>query len=238
MKINNLLKILAIPLSFLVLAFGIYFLWEIFNLPEREEFFAIVRSWFDTYGLWLVFFSALLEGILVFGNYYPGGTVIFWGVILASGDIFETVFVVAIICVALFIAYFANYMIGKYGWYKIFTKFGMRKLLEEKKEKVGRHLFSAIIGSYWMPNLASLTSTAAGILHLPLRKFLINSAIGVIVWNTFWGILVSLLGERAFDVISLKWALIIFAVWVVVALVKQKFDKKHETVPTSDGLAS
>lgn len=225
MKINDFLKLVSIPLLLLAAYFLMYFIWQIFNLPESDDLIVIVKSWFQDYGLWIVFVSALIEGVLLFGNYFPGGIVIFLGVISADGDVERTVWVVFLVCLALFFAYLINYMLGKYGWYKLLIKFGMKESIEKQKEKLGKHQFSAIMGSYWFPNLASITSTAAGILKLPIKKFLFHSAIGVLIWNTFWGILVASLGEKALDMISLKLALLILGIWIAVILIKNRLER-------------
>lgn len=215
------LKLLAVPLVLLAFSFVISLAWQLFDLPEREQLIAIVKEWFRQYGIWVVFVSALIEGVLLFGNYYPGGLVIFLGVISAGGDVTLTVGVVFTVCVALFIAYYANYLLGKYGWYTILAKFGMREAIERTKQKLLKHQFSAIMGSYWFPNLASITSTSAGVLQLPVKKFLVHSAIGVLVWNSLWGTLVASLGDRALDIISFKWVLIIVGAWIAVVVIRR-----------------
>ena len=45
------------------------------------------------------------------------------------------------------------------------------KSKEESKQKLERQGLNAIIFSYWEPNLASITATAAGILNLSMKKF-------------------------------------------------------------------
>lgn len=226
-KTKKILKILSLPGIFVGASLILYFLWEILNLPERDQFIEIVKAWFQSYGLLVVFVSALVEGMLLFGNYYPGGMVIFLGVISAEGDFKKSALVVLIVCLALFFAYMGNYLLGRYGWYKLLVRFGMRDSIERRKEQLRKHQLGAIVGSYWFPNLASLTSTAAGILKTPFLKFLLHSAIGILIWNIFWGTLVAALGEEALGLISLKWAIIIVAVWALVIIFKSALKKKR-----------
>ena len=180
----------------------------------------ITQDWFERYGLLIIFISAFIEGVLLLGQYYPGGLVIFLGVISSGGNVERVVAVVSTVSLAFIIAYSINWMLGKHGWYKLFLKFGLGKTLETAKDKLGKHEFNAIMLSYWEPNLASVTATAAGILQIPFRRFFSHSAIGVIVWNAFWGILVASLGANALKLMGIKWVLIVFFGWVAILLLK------------------
>ena len=184
---------LAVPIALLVVYLLVFFVWRLLGLPADEKLVAAVKDWFDEYGLWVVLISAIVEGTLILGQYYPGGIVIFLGVITAGHDIPRVIAVVAIVSLAFFIGYTIDYFVGKYGWYRLFLKFGFGKGLQNAQTKLQKHELSAVIFSYWEPNLASITATAAGVLQIPLRRFQIKSIIGILVWNTFWGTLVAAL---------------------------------------------
>lgn len=227
MKQKDILEILLIPVVFLIAYLIIHFVWSVFDLPDREIIISSIRSWFSNYGLIVVFVSALIEGLLLFGNYFPGGLVIFLGVISAGGNIPLTILTVLVVCLALYIAYTINYFLGKHGWYRLFAKFGFTEAIENTKKKLTKHQFKAIMASYWMPNLASVTATGAGVLKLPFKKFMIQSLFGVLLWNSLWGTLVGVLGERALTLISMKWVLIVFVIWVSIILIQRKISQKN-----------
>jgi membrane protein DedA with SNARE-associated domain len=170
--------------------------------------------------LWIILISGILEGTLILGQYYPGGLVIFLGVISAGRDIPRVIAVISMVSLAFVIGYTFDYLIGKYGWYRLFVKFGLKKSLDAAQQKLQKHEFSAIIFSYWEPNLASITATAAGILQLPLKRFSLRSLAGIIFWNIVWGTLVSSLGVNALKLMGLKWVFIIFVVWATILLIK------------------
>lgn len=226
-KIKEILKLLAIPLVLVAIYLSMILLWKFFHLASDEELIIIVTNYFNEYGLWIVFISALIEGFLLLGQYFPGGFIIFLGVISAGKNIIRAVEVVSVVSIAFFIAYYGNYLVGKYGWYKLFAKFGLKKSLDNAKQKLIRHGFKAVIFSYWEPNLSSITATAAGILHLSEKKFLLFSAIGIIIWNAFWGTLVFNLGKKALEIAGVKWILIIFAVWISIILVANYIKRKN-----------
>lgn len=229
-KTKEVLKLLTIPLILLGIYLSMYVVWKLLNLPTDDQMLVIVREWFSKYGLWIVFISALIEGFLLLGQYFPGGFIIFLGVISAGKNIPRAIEVVSVVSVAFFIAYTLNYLVGKYGWYKLLIKFGLKKSLDNSQEKLVKQGLNTIFFSYWEPNLASLTATAAGILQVSLKKFSLYSAIGIIIWNIFWGTLVYILGESALKIAGLKYVLIIFGVWITIIVAKKYFiDRKNLT---------
>ncbi len=229
-KAKELLQLLSIPLILVAVYLFIRLVWGLLDLPPEGELLIIVREWFSRYGLWVVFISALVEGFLLLGQYFPGGVIIFLGVITAGKDIPRAIEVVLVVCLSFFIGYSLNYLVGKYGWYKLLGKFGLAGSIDASKEKIMKHGLSAVFLSYWDPNFASITATAAGILNVSFKKFSLYSAAGIIVWNTFWGTLVYTLGEAALKITGLKWVLIIFGTWIGVILVKEYVLRKKLSV--------
>ena len=85
---------------------------------------------------------------------------------------------------------------------------------------------SAVVLSYWEPNLASIIATAAGTLQIPLLRFELYSVLGITLWNIFWGMLVFFLGTAALQMMGLKFVLIVFVIWVSVIVVKARWFAK------------
>lgn len=226
-KVFYILKLLSVPLILITIYLVMFVVWQAFNLPTDDQMIAITKDAFEKYGLWVVFVSALIEGFLLLGQYFPGGIIIFLGVISAGSNIPRVIAVVSVVCVAFIIAYTLNYLLGKYGWYALLMKFGLGKSLEDAKRKLSTQGLNAIIFSYWEPNLASITATAAGILQVPMREFQKYSVPGVIVWNIFWGALVFSLGAAALQIVGLKYVLIIFVVWVSIILIKAWVERRR-----------
>lgn len=225
---KDYLKLLIIPAALFVIYLTMFLFWKLFSLPPPEQLVNIVKNYFDKYGLIVVFISALIEGTLLIGQYFPGGFIIFLGVITAAGDVLRASKVVLIVSLAFVIAYNLNYAMGKYGWYKILIKFGLKKPLESAQSKLNKHGLKAVLFSYWEPNLASITATGAGILNLPLSKFNLYSLIGIIFWNSFWGILIFKLGENALKLTGLKYIAIIFVIWIGIIIISEFIRRKKE----------
>ncbi|KKR15356.1 MAG: DedA family protein [Parcubacteria group bacterium GW2011_GWC1_39_29] len=226
-RIIDILRLVSIPLFFVGFYLIILVVWKIFRLPSDQNLINILSSYLREYGLWIVFVGALIEGFLLLGQYFPGGTVIFLGVISAGQDKYRAIEVVLIVATAFFISYTLNYLIGKYGWYNLLIKFGLRGYLDKAKEKLKKQGLNAVVFSYWEPNLASIIATAAGVLKIPLIDFLRYSFIGIVIWETFWGTLVFSMGNMALKLMGIKYVLIVFVCWVAVILIKNSlFTKK------------
>ena len=220
-SIRELVKILSIPLFFAAVYLSFLVIWKIFNLPQGGELLPIIRRYFESFGLIVIFVSALIEGFLILGQYFPGGFIIFLGVISAGNNIPLVIGVVLVVSIAFFISYTLNYLVGKYGWYRLFLKFGLKNSLEKAKKNLDKQGLNAVLTSYWEPNLASIIATAAGILQFPLKKFSLYSALGILIWNAFWGAFVFVLGDAALKLAGTKYILIIFFVWVSIILIKE-----------------
>ena len=192
----------------------VYIAWRFFGLPPQEELIDIAKTYFDKYGLAILLVSSLIEGTVLVGWYYPGSLVIFLGVILAGKDIKAVVAAVATITIGLFFAYIVNFLLGKYGWYRLLLKFGLREALEDAKARVTKHGLVAIFMSYWQPNLAALVATSAGILDFSFTKFLIYSLVAAVIWNTFWGTLVYFIGEEVLNLVGLRFVFLAIFLWI------------------------
>jgi len=229
-RFKDILALLILPIIVVGAYLMVYIIWRMFNLPTNEAAANLVMEKFSQYGLWLVFVGALIEGFFVLGQYFPGGAIIFLGVISAGKDIPRAAAVVGVVFLAFAISYTLNYFLGKYGWYKLFLKFGLGSSLATAQKKMIKQDTAAMFFSYWDPNLASLTATAAGILQIPLKRFETISLLSIAFWSTFWGIFVYQLGQNAFKIMGLKYVLIIFVIWCTIILLKHYLYSKNRPI--------
>lgn len=208
-------------------------IWKLLDLPSEDETIQIVSDWLAEYGLLIVFIGSLLETLLFIGFYFPGSVIIFLGVAL-SPDPVRAFLAVLAVSAGMLAGYSLNYLLGKYGWYKIFLKLGMKRGVENAQTKMQKNDIRYIFYTYWNPGLASFTSTAAGILQLHYKRFLVLMLLAIAVWNTFWGILVYSLGESALVLLNFTLVLKIIAIWVLFEiglLIWKKFFRKNVNIP-------
>lgn len=221
-QLKRTLRMLALPLLFLLITISLYLVWQLFDLPTGDELARIARDYFDTYGPITIFISAIIEGMLLFGLYYPGSAVIFLGVIFAGRNPGQVALIVTLIMLGLSIAYIINFLLGKYGWYRVLLLFGMKDAIVHAEQRLEHYGLIGIFSSYWQPNLAAITSTAAGILHFPFRKFLAYSTVAVFVWSSLWAIVAYIVGEAALSLFTIPVILAGIGIWIIFVLIMQK----------------
>jgi membrane-associated protein len=219
---KNLIKKLRGPLIAILISAILFIAWRLLHLPPRDELINIARFYFEQYGLIVLLLSAFAEGLFFLGWYYPGSLVIFLGVIFAGRDLEKVIMAVSCVIIGLLAAYIGNFFIGRYGWYRLFLKFGLRDALAKSEKRLARYGWRAIFMTYWQPNIASLTATAAGTLQLPWKRFFLPSLAAAILWNIFWGVLVYTWGEAALSIIGLKFVLIFLTAWILYLLIFSK----------------
>ena len=231
---KNLFKKIALPLFFLGVFLLLYLVWKILDLPPNDELIRIAKEYFEKYGLVTVLISAVIEGLLLIGWYYPGSLVIVLGVIFAGKDLARVVEVVSVIIVGLFVAYIINFFVGKYGWYRLLLAFGLKEPLGNAQRRLTKYGLSAIFVNYWHPNLAALTSTSAGILHFSFKNFFIYSLIATILWSVLGGAFVYFLGEASLSLVDLRFVIIAIIAWIAFRLwfkkspIEKEFAAKEE----------
>lgn len=219
-------NILVGPLLILFLFFLVGFVWKLFNFPPQEELIPLVKNYFDTYGMWLVFISAIIESGFVIGVYAPGGLIIFLGVIFSIGDPAKAIWIVLSVIIGFVIGFTSDFFLGKYGWYKFLLHFGFDKALSKMKEKIEKYRISTAWVSYNDPNLGSLFATTCGILQYSYKKFLFITVPAVIVWCTFWGTIAYVFGDGALKLLGYKVIYIILGVWIIARFVELKLEEK------------
>jgi len=231
------LKLLAAPLLFFVLFTSLVVTWKVADLPSSEELTGIVKALFDTYGLPILFLSSIVEGVLLVGGYFPGIFVIFLGVILTD-SISQAMVVVAVVTAGLFLAHLFNYVLGRYGWYRLLIRFGMKDAVEEARKRLIKRGPLAILLSYWLPSLGALTDTAAGIMRMPFKKFFLYSFISVTLWDVLSGTLVYSFKSTALSIVAPGSArsgifFVIIGIWVIVILVMDFLERKKKSSVSS-----
>jgi membrane protein DedA with SNARE-associated domain len=228
---KHYLKLFSIPLSVLVTFISMYIIWNVFNLPPAEVLTVQLNDWFHLYGPIVILGSAFIEGILLIGGYFPGVFIIFVSVVTAT-SLSEALTRIVFGTIGLILAHIVNYVLGRYGWYKLLVKFGLGKSIEEMQNKLLKKGTLAIFASYWLPKLSALTDTAAGILHMPFKKFVISSILASIFWNFLVGIVVFFIGHKAVVVVTsggttelIIQVLIVF-VWMTILLIFDYYKRK------------
>lgn len=225
-SMKKYLKILVAPLVILAVVFLLSQVWKLLNLPSDTVLIPMIKNYFEHYGVWLVFVSAIIESGFVVGIYAPGGLVIFLGVIFSVGNPVQAMLVVLSVIVGFLVGFSIDYVLGKYGWYRFLLHFGMEKALLKTKQKVQKYGMSTALVGYHDPNLGSLIATTYGILQYSYEKFLVITLPAITLWCVIWGTLAYILGEKALEILGYKALFIILGIWIVARIIEERFTEK------------
>lgn len=214
------LRLAVAPLSVLALFSLIGLAWKILNLPSESEMVSVIRSYFDTYGILLVFVSSIVESAFIVGVYAPGGLVIFLGVILSGGDPLRALMTVASVVLGFLIGFSLDFYIGRIGWYRFLLHFGFGRVLETTKVRMRKYGLSVPWLGYHNPDTGSVVATAYGILGLSYRDFLKKSVAPIVAWCAFWGLIAYFLGMSALEIMGYKALVVIVGVWIAARIIE------------------
>ncbi len=189
-------------------------LWKLFDLPPETEMIGVVSGWIGTYGLWVLLIGSFLESLLFVGLYFPGSLIIFLGVGLAPDSV-AALWSVCAVSVGMLGGYSINYLLGRYGWYRLLLRFGLQGGITRAQTKLEQHDTRYIFYTFWNPGLAAFSATAAGIVQMSALRFFIRAVLAVVVWNTFWGVLVYSLGQDALQLLDVRLILFIIGMWIL-----------------------
>lgn len=181
------------------------------RVPDPSLLVNKIEKIYDIYGYDLIFLGALLEGTFVVGFYVPGSLVVLLGAMLArSGTVFFP-YVILFGTAGLVQGYMINYVLGRFGWYRILSGLGMAKNLQSAKKDIVRYQNKALFFGYMMPSTGSLLSTASGILKIPFETFIIKSILIQIFWSLVTGSLAYIFGMQFINLFLNYFGFIFFA---------------------------
>ncbi len=227
-RLKEFLEYISIPLIFLIIAILFILLYKFLGLPSPEELIELAKLYYAKYGYLVVFLGAIIEGALFVNWYLPGSIIMVLGVVFAKQNNQNIFLVIGLIMFGFLLTSILNYLMGKYGWYNLFLKLGLKEPLEKIKTKIENKGLSWIFLTYFHPNVGALTATSAGILKLSFRKFLLYSILAIIMWNTIWGVLVYYFGPIIIKLLSQRLLIPILIIWLIYLTIRFI---KHKPVP-------
>ncbi len=165
----------------------------------------MISEFFTKYGGIAIFIIVLLEYLNLPG--FPAGIIMpLSGIMAAQGKI--NFFLVMLITVfAGLIGSLALYFLGLKGgtlflnaYLKRFPK--QREGLEKNMEWVRRKGMIGVFLAKLIPMVRTIVSIPAGVLKMPLSKYIISSTLGILIWNFVFIGAGYLLGDKVFTMLG------------------------------------
>lgn len=191
-------------------------------------------------GYFGVFFLMVLESMIF---PMPSELVMpFAGFLISSGDM-TFLFVILSATIGSIVGSLLSYYIGKYGGYKFVSRYGKYFLLNEEHLKNTEKWFSkkgelTIFIGRFIPVVRHIISIPAGIGKMNLKRFLIYTAIGAGIWNSFLAYIGFVLGNNWESIQQysdyLSWGvlaiIILFGVYFIFKEIKKRRNKSNTKV--------
>ena len=188
------------------------------GLPSIETVIGFIERGFTSYGLWFLFLGLILEGLFVFGFYFPGSIIAFMAVLTLGntyGDVFLIIFVGSL---ALILVNIVNYWLGKHGYYKLLNRFGAYGTIERMGKRFDKNEKGAILLFSSSPNFLAITSIYAGIVQAKLFRYLRFMSLCIVFWVSLVSSILFIF-LRDFEITSLDnagwYSLVIMIVWAL-----------------------
>lgn len=190
-KIYNKIMLQYIKKFFLAAAFeysiALFFLiyllsYNHLGLPSPGELWILGEKMFNQYGFWLLIFGIMIEGLFMLGFYFPGSIIILGSIILLAKTPTDVFLVILIGSIGLVLVNIINYLLGRYGYYKIFNALGAQKTLDRMEHRFRNNRKSVIFVFASSPNFLAIASIYAGIARTTLKKYIPFMALSVIFW--------------------------------------------------------
>jgi membrane protein DedA with SNARE-associated domain len=143
-----------------------------------------IQALADRYGYLAVFVGILLENL---GIPLPGETITIVGGFLAGSGELNYWFVLASAAMGAFIGGIGGYLVGKYGgWKLILAAAKVLRIqeiqLEEIKTRFSDNAAKAVFFGRFIPLIRIVSSPMAGIVEMPVGKFLAVNLVGAVTW--------------------------------------------------------
>lgn len=183
------------------------------------------------YGYLIIFASAFLESLILFGFLLPGSLIILFGGFVARNGTLSLPLVLLLAFLGMFIGDIANYFLGKTSWKKIFLRTKLSKYFQQK-EKIALSYFekfgiSIIYYSHIVGYLRSIICFTAGIINISLKRFLLATFLSSILWSLIYVLLGYFLAQTNYELGKLNnriqiISLIIVALIIIFTFIKIK----------------
>ena len=173
------------------------------DIPFYERVLDFFEKIYESWGLWFAFFAGIIEGTVVLNWYFPGVTIVILGIILGRAGSVPLWEFLSIAYFGFFLSFTLDYVIGRYGLYKILTRIKFFKnRLKNAKDVLEKRAALAFFLWYIHPQSGTLVATAAGVLHYPFWKFMAFNISALLVWGGIWTIVVYLAGGLVLEIID------------------------------------
>tara|TARA_Y100000310_G_scaffold336130_1_gene419872 strand:- start:13 stop:615 length:603 start_codon:yes stop_codon:yes gene_type:complete len=162
----------------------------------------LINALFLQYGLFALF-GLMFINMIIFSP--PSELIMVTAGFLIYTSNFSFFSIIIIATIANLLGTHVWYFIGQATGYKWILKINYfkKRLTEDSLERIAKRISKD--GSYWVlifrliPFFRAVVSVPAGMIKIKYKTFIINSLIGMLIWNIFWASIGYFLGRGFFE---------------------------------------
>lgn len=147
-------------------------------------------------GLFVIIFA---ESGVFFGFFLPGGSLLFTAGLLASQNLFNIYWLIAVVGIAAILGDNVGYWFGSKVGHRIFNKedslFFNKKYLEKTKEYYEKYGPMTVVIGRFVPIVRTFAPILAGVGEMSYKKFLVYNIFGALLWAVGLALLGFFLGS-------------------------------------------
>jgi membrane protein DedA with SNARE-associated domain len=223
-KISSFFSPGFFPFSICLLLGLFVVVYRLFNLPSPSELTQLIVSWYQSYGLLIVFISAIAESLFMLSIYLPGSLAIVLAV-YSLGHSVEYLFLIGLyVSIGFTISNVMNYYLGKYGYYKLLLFFNQNKVIDNMHKQLDKNGLVTIFTSAIHPNFLAVTMVCLGISGINFRKSIFLSILAVMFWVSIWTCVASIVVKEINfqDSNQFLYLVAVFLVWGLFLVLKNQ----------------
>ncbi len=149
------------------------------------NFLFAILSKFGWLGNWLFLFIAVIECFPFIGGFFPGGTLIYIGGLLAAQGYFSIVDIIIFAAIGAIIGDYLSYLLGRRGapWLED-KKIIKPELMASSRAFFVKYGNKSVLWGRFIGPMRAIVPFVAGASKMRQRSFLLWNVIGAIIWAT------------------------------------------------------
>lgn len=206
-------------------------LWEPLGLPDVPRTIAIVSGLFEKHGATALFLGAFIEGLFMINLYFPGSFVILLAILVSGRTLPELALVAFIAWLAFSMASVVNYLLGKYGFYRLLLFLGSKDVVGKMQGWMHKRGKMTVFLSAVHPNFLAVALVSMGIAQKGLVKSTGLSMIALACWAPVLTALTAFVLPPATEAAGYYWFMVaLLLAWALALCIRASLAKRTPVV--------
>jgi len=156
--------------------------YEALGLPSPQNIVDTAEALYNEYGYSILFAGAFVEAIFMVSMYLPGSFVIFLAIYFSDKSIGDLISVSAVVIAAVISANVINFILGRYGFYRLLRYLGGDAAVSSMTETFNKYGDRTLLFTGFHPNFLAIATVCAGIARRSPTRTLIWVVVSSFVW--------------------------------------------------------